>query len=192
MDDTAQFEASLRSSVRRRQWLLPTLLILTAAGGGSHYLWSHDALPFLPVASAAPESSAEETAPSAGEPDHTLSPNPSEGLFPSPQPITAQDLQPALAPPSPAPASEPSPEDKKPSPRTAPARNGLVDFRLASATRVFLNGQDVGVTPFMPLEIPEGRHTVRFINAGLDKDVTRTISVKAGRTYVLKYNLGKN
>lgn len=192
LDDIAQFEASLRSSVRRRQWLLPTLLILTATGGGGHYLWSHDALPFLAAASAeAAPSPAESESPT--EPDETLSPSPSEALFPPPQPITAQDIQPLPAPPTgPAPDSEPSPEEKKPSPRKAPAKNGLVDFRLASATRVLLNGQDVGITPFMPLEIPEGRHSVRFINAELDKDITRTISVKAGRTYILKYNLGKN
>nr|WP_157601392.1 hypothetical protein [Stigmatella aurantiaca] len=48
------------------------------------------------------------------------------------------------------------------------------------------------MTPFLPLEIPEGRHTVRFINAELAKDVTRVISVKAGKTYVLRYNLNKN
>ncbi|WP_075009043.1 serine/threonine protein kinase [Stigmatella aurantiaca] len=187
LDDIAQFEASLRSSVRRRQWLLPTLLILTAVGGGGHYLWRHGALPFLAASSAeaavvaTPESSAEETAPS---------PAPSEALFASPQPLMAQDGQPASA--GAAPASAPTPEEAKPGLRSAPAKSGLVDFRLASATRVLLNGQDVGVTPFMPLEIPEGRHTVRFINAKLDKDVTRTISVKAGRTYVLKYNLNTN
>ncbi|WP_225412581.1 serine/threonine-protein kinase [Stigmatella hybrida] len=187
LDDIAQFEASLRSSVRRRQWLLPTLLILTAVGGGGHYLWRQGALPFLAASSAEaavvapPESSAEETAPS---------PAPSEALFASPQPLMAQDVQPASA--GAAPASAPTPEEGKPGLRSAPSKSGLVDFRLASATRVLLNGQDVGVTPFMPLEIPEGRHTVRFINAKMDKDVTRTISVKAGRTYVLKYNLNKN
>jgi eukaryotic-like serine/threonine-protein kinase len=193
LDDIAQFEASLRSSVRRRQWVLPTLLLLTAAGGGGHYLWSHGTLPFLGAASAEaavatePEPSAEADAPSETDSAQLLSPHPSDALFASPQPMTAQDTQPAAMPAEQAaPAREPTPGS------SAPAQSGLVDFRLVSATRVLLNGQEVGVTPFMPLEIPEGRHTVRFINAALAKDVTRTISVKAGRTYILKYNLNQD
>ncbi|MDC0714869.1 protein kinase [Stigmatella sp. ncwal1] len=201
MDDTAQFEASLRSSVRRRQWLLPTLLILVLVGGGGHYLWSHDALPFLAPSSAeaaipaGTDVPAEETAVATAEPALPLAPSPSDPqLFPSPQPLGAHEEQPSLAKRSRAPEAEPSTAPEPPAPSNAPAEaeKGLVDFRLAAETRVLLNGQEVGVTPFLPLEIPEGRHIVRFINASLDKDVTRVISVKAGKTYVLKYNLHKN
>ncbi|ADO71004.1 serine/threonine-protein kinase [Stigmatella aurantiaca] len=201
LDDTAQFEASLRSSVRRRQWMLPTLLVLVLVGGGGHYLWSHNALPFLAPTSAEAavpsetDAPAEETLAAAAEPALPLAPNPSDPqLFPSPQPIEAHEEPPSNAKRARAPEPPPSPgqENPPPSPTPSEPEKGLVDFRLASATRVLLNGHEVGVTPFLPLEIPEGRHTVRFINAELAKDVTRVISVKAGKTYVLRYNLNKN
>jgi eukaryotic-like serine/threonine-protein kinase len=66
---------------------------------------------------------------------------------------------------------------------------GTVAFRIRPYATVFLDGKALGQTPFAPVEVTEGWHTVRLINQELDKNVTQRIEVKANQSFVLKLNL---
>ena len=74
----------------------------------------------------------------------------------------------------------------------APLGKGTIEFRVVPFATVFLDGKELGVTPFEPVELVEGRHTVRLINHELGKDVTRDLQVEAGRGSVFKFNLLKD
>jgi eukaryotic-like serine/threonine-protein kinase len=54
---------------------------------------------------------------------------------------------------------------------------------------VFLNGKELGQTPFAPVPVWEGRHTLRLVNAALAKDVSLEVTVKAGEERVVKRDL---
>jgi serine/threonine-protein kinase len=66
---------------------------------------------------------------------------------------------------------------------------GTVEFRVRPWAIVSLDGKVLGQTPLAAMEVPVGKHTLRFVNKELEKDVTRTIEVKAGETNMVKVNL---
>jgi serine/threonine-protein kinase len=66
---------------------------------------------------------------------------------------------------------------------------GRLSFLVNPYATVLLDGKEVGVTPFSPLEVHEGRHSVTLINKQLGKQVSGECVVKAGETFVYKANL---
>ncbi|MFB1482083.1 protein kinase [Corallococcus sp. RDP092CA] len=71
--------------------------------------------------------------------------------------------------------------------RTLP--KGRVEFRVRPFGTVYLDGKNLGQTPFAAVEATEGSHQVRVVNKDLGKDVTRAFEVKAGQDNVFKLNL---
>ncbi|RKG92748.1 PEGA domain-containing protein [Corallococcus terminator] len=72
---------------------------------------------------------------------------------------------------------------------TRPVAKGRVEFRIRPYATVYLDGKNLGQTPFGVVEVPEGMHRVRLVNSDLKKDVTRTFEVKAGQDNLFKLNL---
>ncbi|AFE09880.1 serine/threonine protein kinase [Corallococcus coralloides DSM 2259] len=66
---------------------------------------------------------------------------------------------------------------------------GKVEFRVRPFGTVYLDGKNLGQTPFAAVEATEGSHQVRVVNKDLGKDVTRAFEVKAGQDNVFKLNL---
>ncbi|RKH69677.1 serine/threonine-protein kinase [Corallococcus aberystwythensis] len=66
---------------------------------------------------------------------------------------------------------------------------GKVEFRVRPFGTVYLDGKNLGQTPFAAVEATEGSHQVRVVNKDLGKDVTRAFDVKAGQDNVFKLNL---
>jgi serine/threonine-protein kinase len=97
--------------------------------------------------------------------------------------------------PEPAPV-EPRPERSPIKPkRSAPVAHkeqlkGTVELRIRPYATVFVNGKRWGVTPLKrPLELPEGRHILKFVNEKIPKTKEMEIDVKAGLNDLLKVNL---
>jgi serine/threonine-protein kinase len=67
--------------------------------------------------------------------------------------------------------------------------NGTVEFRIRPYATVIIDGKNIGQTPFAPIQVAQGKHTVRLVNRDLDKEVTRTLDVPAGKTTIFKFNL---
>ncbi|WP_164017368.1 serine/threonine-protein kinase [Pyxidicoccus trucidator] len=123
-----------------------------------------------------------------------------EGSKPVTAPVPVPPTGKAATPAAPAPAPVVmSVEEKKPStparprPTARPAAStakGTLEFRIRPYAVVSLNGKVLGQTPFDdPHEVPVGKHTLRLVNKELQKDVTRTIEVKANQPTVFKLNL---
>jgi serine/threonine-protein kinase len=125
-------------------------------------------------------------------------------------PATAQP-QPVVPPPQPMPPPPPPPQpvaevaERPPEPRpeqpvetqeptaVQPARRKVaqkarLEFRIRPHAIVFLDGKALGQTPFPAIQASIGTHTVRLINRDLDRDITRTIEVKAGQPNIFKYD----
>jgi len=66
---------------------------------------------------------------------------------------------------------------------------GKVEFRVRPYATVFLDGKPLGQTPFEPVEVWEGKHTVKLVNKDLKKEVTQPLTVVAGQPNVFKYVL---
>lgn len=101
--------------------------------------------------------------------------------------VAAQVAEPAGEKPAP----EPTPQeatDAQPARRKAHQKARL-EFRIRPFATVFLDGKALGQTPFAPVQVPVGTHTVRLINRELGKDITRTIEVKAGQANIVKQDL---
>ncbi len=64
-----------------------------------------------------------------------------------------------------------------------------LEFRIRPYATVFLDGKLLGQTPFPAVQVSEGRHFVKLVNADLKKEVAVEYVVKAGRPNVFKYNL---
>ena len=64
-----------------------------------------------------------------------------------------------------------------------------VGFLVNPYATVFLDGKELGVTPMSPVEVYEGRHTIKLVNEKLGKQVDDKFVVKAGDTHVYKANL---
>jgi serine/threonine-protein kinase len=105
----------------------------------------------------------------------------------------------AAPPPAPGEARtvEPSTAERVSSGERPPVRpatrpvvgKGKLEFRIRPYAIVFVDGKRLGETPLSPVELSAGRHSVRFVNSQLDKDVTRSIEVKAGQSTLFKLNL---
>ncbi|HEX8437890.1 MAG TPA: protein kinase [Archangium sp.] len=111
------------------------------------------------------------------------------------QPVAAEP--PVVAQPAPVPETggeKPSPETTLPEPAEAPAvrpkgaQHASLAFRIRPYAIVLLDGTAIGQTPLAPRQVSIGTHTVRLINRELDKDITRTIKVKAGQSIVFKHD----
>jgi len=67
--------------------------------------------------------------------------------------------------------------------------HGRLSVAVAPWAEVSLDGRKLGVTPFSPVEVPEGTHTVQFKNDDLHALVRRQITVQPGRETFLKVDL---
>jgi serine/threonine protein kinase len=63
-----------------------------------------------------------------------------------------------------------------------------VEFRIRPFARVFVDGKELGETPFPAVAVPVGKHKVRLVNASLNKDVEVEHQFRPGEN-VFKYNL---
>ncbi len=165
-------------------------VILVAAGGGWLFAREEPPAPTLP----APSSPVAENQPPV--------PVPVVPTTPVAVPTPAQpDPPPSQPDPPPEPTKRPErvakrPDRKKPvqtkpdEPAPAPQQASL-EFRVRPYAQVFLDGKPLGQTPFPPVKVAVGRHTIRLVNEKLAKDVMVDFEVKAGEANVFKYNLKK-
>jgi serine/threonine-protein kinase len=100
-------------------------------------------------------------------------------------------FSPADDPPGAVRTPQPAPVPKQPaSPPPKKSRMGTVEFRIWPYATVHLDGVEIGQTPFeKPRSVPAGKHTVRFVNESLHREVTQSFTVKEGKSTVLKLNL---
>ena len=105
----------------------------------------------------------------------TRTPLPSAGLtaLPEPSPPAA-----ATSPPAPARSPAPPPEAAPP-----PAK-GTLQLGAKPYASVLIDGKDAGTLPLAPLQLPEGRHVVRFLHPGY-QPLQRTVTIRAGETVKL-------
>ncbi len=64
-----------------------------------------------------------------------------------------------------------------------------VEFRIRPYATVFLDGKLLGQTPFPPVQVYEGKHSVKLVNADLNRQVAVDYVVKPGQANIFKYNL---
>jgi len=196
LDEAASFEKNMRSQGRKHVVASTFATLLFVGGGG--YLVCHDdsvrpheppdespllqrslvpdTSPLMPEEAPQPENEAQET--DAGS------------QAPTPPPIAdaAPVPPPALQPASPRPkVVRPAPES---SARRPPGKT-LVTFRVVPYATVFLDGNEIGTTPFDPIEVSPGRHIVRLVNRELSKTELRNINVKPGTNLIIKHNFEK-
>jgi len=74
-----------------------------------------------------------------------------------------------------------------PRPLAAAHRTGRLELRIRPYATVFIDGREVGDTPLPVQALPVGRHKVRLVNPGLEKDVVLEVVVKPGDN-LLKHN----
>ncbi|HUQ08088.1 MAG TPA: protein kinase [Kofleriaceae bacterium] len=79
-------------------------------------------------------------------------------------------------------------EKKSGSGGSSGARGGYLTARTQPYSVVYLGSRKLGETPFAGVELPVGRHVLTFKNPGM-RPVTRTVTVKAGETIKLNFNL---
>ncbi|XXF75926.1 serine/threonine protein kinase [Myxococcaceae bacterium GXIMD 01537] len=199
------------AAVRRRPaWLVPVIAgaVLLAAGGAVMGMRSSGGSvappPAAPVAQplnappSTPQAAAVQPPPAA--PVAAPTPDPAPPTSPPAAPVAVVEAPVAVpetpAAPEQAPARPTSSTSatKRPRPtgttrRPAEGGNGTVEFRIRPYATVALDGKVIGQTPFAPIEVPEGRHTVRLVNRDLGKEITRTLDVTAGKTTIFKHNL---
>ena len=117
--------------------------------------------------------------PAAAEPEKHAEP-----VRPRPHRVAQVEPQPpiVIVKEAPKPAAPP-PEQPKP---TVIAKGELV-LLIRPWARVEVDGRDVGTTPLdEPLMLAAGEHKVRLINTELQKDVMRTVEIRASEKEVLK------
>lgn len=121
-----------------------------------------------------------------------------------PAPLT---VEPAPPPAMPVDApSKPTPERPKPTPATPTKTTGTSPTKVAAVSRArpktgklrvkvmpwaeaFVNGSHVGKTPFAPLTLPEGTHSVILVNNELRARKQYQVKVTGGKETVLKVEL---
>ncbi|WNG45304.1 protein kinase [Archangium minus] len=101
-------------------------------------------------------------------------------------PVVAQMSPEASAPERPKPSRG---SRARATPPETSVRMGTVEFRIWPYATVWLDGKRLGETPLAPVDLSAGRHTVKLLNEELGKNVTQQIEVRAGETFVFKYNL---
>ena len=102
-------------------------------------------------------------------------------------------VQVVAAPPAPVQAPAPASETVPPvaAPHKTVARPKLT-IRIRPYATVFLDGVALGQTPLAPVPVSLGEHTVRLINRDLGKDISRSITVKAGQPAIFTFDLELN
>ena len=66
---------------------------------------------------------------------------------------------------------------------------GVIEFRIRPYAMVWLDGKQLGVTPFPAVPAYEGHHAVHLVNRKINKNVILDFEVKAGQPNIFKYNL---
>lgn len=97
----------------------------------------------------------------------------------------------ALADTTPEDAVEsPAPSSPVPAVTSAPATPpGKLDVRVRPWATVVVDGREVGQTPFRPISLAPGKHTVRLTNPELQHDEQFEVEVRAGEINVVKREL---
>jgi serine/threonine-protein kinase len=67
----------------------------------------------------------------------------------------------------------------------------LVEFRIRPFAVVYVDGKQIGETPFDPVKLTTGKHKIRLVNTKLSKDVAVDFVVKPHDENVFKYNLNE-
>jgi serine/threonine-protein kinase len=89
-------------------------------------------------------------------------------------------------------ASPPPPIVEAPDPPPPPRADGppgRLAVRVLPWATVFVDGQLAGTTPFEPISVPSGRHSIRLVNDEIHAEKTLTVEVRPGETAMLKAKL---
>uniref|UniRef100_UPI0035A067EE serine/threonine protein kinase n=1 Tax=Hyalangium versicolor TaxID=2861190 RepID=UPI0035A067EE len=188
---------------RRAHVALSTIAALLTVSGGGYLLWGGDtasptqfstSTPVLEVApiEPPPEHRDQEHTPISQQAPAPLAFAADAGL-PEPAPLPVPDNTP-VPPPTPRPATvrAKAPAPRPPRPTHAVPGKARIDFRVLPYATVFLDGKEIGTTPFAAIEISSGRHIVRLLNREFGGTETRDINVKPGEFFILKHNFSKN
>jgi serine/threonine protein kinase len=171
-------EESLRQAVRpSRAPLIAVLALVLIAGGGAGGWWLFHSPPPPPLPTPDPIA----IAPPPPAPIPTPPPvKPVVAPTPDPVPPTppVRPIAVATAHPGREPRSHHPPP---PPPPAVPAAKGTVDFRALPYAEVFMGDKKIGVTPFKPIELPEGHYRFRLANTETGKSETREVDVSAGQ-----------
>ncbi len=82
--------------------------------------------------------------------------------------------------------------EKPPPHHVTPAAHALpVEFRIRPFATVYVDGKQIGQTPFDPVSLSVGKHKVRLVNETLGKNVTLDFVVKPGEENVFRANLNE-
>ncbi len=162
-------------------------------------------VPPTPAPSRAPVSPVPSAEAPLAVPTTTLPPATTPATVP---PATAPPATPVARPPTPtpraatpAPTARPEPERRAPTPAplvpaaptpapvpTPPPATGRLQILARPWAEVAVDGRRVGTTPFRPIELPAGEHTVVFSHPDY-KSFQRKITVAAGQTTRLEIDL---
>ncbi|MFT3840187.1 MAG: serine/threonine-protein kinase [Myxococcaceae bacterium] len=74
---------------------------------------------------------------------------------------------------------------------TPTAQHAMVEFRIRPFAIVYVDGKQIGETPFDPVKLSAGKHKIRLVNAKLSKDIAVDFVVKPHDENVFKYNLNE-
>ena len=114
---------------------------------------------------------------------------------PPPKPERVKlEPEPVKPPPEPEPVVAVQPVKKtprvvkpKPPPTAVATAKASVEFRVRPFGAVWVDGSYLGETPFAPVSLALGAHSVRVVNKDLGKEVTKQFEVKDG-TNVFRHN----
>jgi serine/threonine protein kinase len=126
----------------------------------------------------------------AGEPrirvDATVAnpPRPSPSAVATPARPTPPPVAEARQAPTPAPAAAPR---ETPSPPATPAP-GRLQLHVVPWAEVSVDGVAAGTTPFAPLALPPGPHTLRLAHPSY-QPLTKRVTIQSGETTLLKVDL---
>jgi hypothetical protein len=95
---------------------------------------------------------------------------------------------PVVDPPVPVPAVRDAGEAKPVPVQVAAPRMLRIEFRIRPFAKVYLDGKELGETPFPAVLVSVGKHKIRLVNAQLKKDLEVDAQFHPGDTS-FKYNL---
>ncbi len=123
---------------------------------------------------------------------------PDAGAAVTPPPHEAKDAAVELADAGPAavdagapPVADAGPAVETHHPVPVPTRAVPVEFRIRPFAIVYVDGKEIGETPFAPVTMTLGRHKIRLVNAKLHKDQVIEFVVKPHEENVFKFNLNE-
>jgi hypothetical protein len=120
-----------------------------------------------------------------------------------PEVAKADPTRTETAPPEPVKQDPPTPDDATspeaavsphphPPPKAVAKRapaSGHIAVMVAPWAKVFVDGKEMGVTPFAPLEVKAGRHHLLLVNDEIRASREISVEVKSGRTATVRVNL---